>query len=157
MFESNYPLWAGIVICFTVYAFGYFVTRKLPDDIKKLSRQKIGSIGLVPMAFGVFFSYPFVSSYTMIDDTEIVAVDTLNSIEKISDFQKVQSQRLEKLNREVVRLRTDVSNVGDFMRFLLQIVFGLAISWCVSTYISKNRQIDEIILDEKRGEKTLNL
>jgi hypothetical protein len=157
MFESIYPLWVGIVFCFAVYAFGYFVTRKLPDDIKKLSLQKIGSIGLIPMAFGVFFSYPFVSSYTMIDDTKIEAVDTLNTIERISDFQKAQSQRIEKLNREVVRLRTDVSNNNDFMRLSLQIVLAMAISWCTNTYISKNKQINEIILDEKRGDKTLNL
>jgi predicted PurR-regulated permease PerM len=157
MFEGIYPLWVGIIIGLAINFLAHFVTKKLPDDIKKLSFQKISSIALIPMAVGVFFSFPYVSSWTTIDDTKTMAVDSLNTIEKVADFQKIQSQRIEKLNYEVVKLRTDISNINDYLRLLMQFFLTFAISWGINSYISKNKQINEIILDEKRRDKTLNL
>jgi hypothetical protein len=148
------------LVCFAISGLisiiGGVYARNLPQDIKKLQTQKIGFISLIPILCGFIFSGPYISSWTRLYDHQL-NVESLETTREIKAFESIQTRQIDDLKLEVVRLRDDLNQMNDMFRFFVQISMTMGIVTCVTFYRLRNKQINEIILDGKRGEKTLNL
>jgi hypothetical protein len=130
---------------------GFISSRKLPEIERRARIRKFGAVGLTVLLGWVLVSDPPVPSYTNLSDREYQEPANLETTEQVVKQFREQNYRLERVEREAVRLREDLYNVHQHYRILLLLVVMVGSTLIINRgFPKKNQQPEEEI-------QTLNL
>lgn len=137
-----------IIVAFGVIlmTIGYISSRNLPKKQKLTRNRKFACAAVIPFAFYLFFTAPYVGSSSRTDtpffkDQPIEG--EFQTIKEVTSHAKDQLQNIQLLKKEVERLRRDLDAVNDHFRLILQILAIASLSLCGSYIISKSEDESE--------------
>jgi|GEM_PF-4705897 len=149
--ELLYWSFAAILLSVAILAFGFWFSKDLSGRRKRDRVQRFAVAAMFPFAI-LFMFPPYVSEYSGVDVLdELQSVDS-QSVQELSKQSAEQARYINRLRKEVVRLRKEVS---DANRFYNRFVSFFTTGFFVFTIVYPFRRVDPR-LDQEEGESEVD-
>ncbi len=119
--------------------FGYYHSRKSSHDDRISTMGKFGAVGLSIVFMALPLLRPHFSSYSRIETLDEVKIESPNSIESIAKLNEIQTENIERLKSEAIKIRDEVDQLNDYYWIVNQFYSTMAFV-LLSTFVFRKKR-----------------